>query len=115
MKGIAILGSTGSIGTNTLRVVERLADRFSVVGLAAGTRVDELSEQVTRFRPKVVSIQSEDDAGALRTRFGGVAVGSGIQGMVDVATHPEVDVVVSATVGAIGLIPTLRALEAGSE
>ncbi len=113
MKGIAILGSTGSIGTNTLRVVERLADRFSVVGLAAGTRVDELSEQVTRFRPKVVSIQSEDDAGALRTRFGDVAVGSGIQGMVDVATHPEVDVVVSATVGAIGLIPTLRALEAG--
>ena len=113
MKGIAILGSTGSIGINTLRVVERLADRFSVVGLSAGTRVEELSEQVTRFRPKVVSIRDEHDAAGLRTRFGDVAVGSGIQGMVDVATHPEVDLVVSATVGAIGLVPTLRALEAG--
>lgn len=113
MKGIAILGSTGSIGTNTLRVVERLADRFSVVGLAAGTRVEALSEQITRFRPKVASIHGKDDASALKTRFGGLTVGSGIQGMVDVATHPQVDVVVSATVGAIGLVPTLRALEAG--
>lgn len=113
MKGIAVLGSTGSIGTNTLRVVDRLADRFSVVGLAAGGRVDELTEQVTRFRPKVVSIRSEEDARELRRRIPDLAVGSGIQGMVDVATHPEVDIVVSATVGAIGLMPTLRALESG--
>jgi 1-deoxy-D-xylulose-5-phosphate reductoisomerase len=113
LKGIAILGSTGSIGTNTLRVVDRLADRFSVVGLAAGGRVDELTEQAARFRPKVVSIRSEEDARELRRRIPDLAVGSGIQGMVDVATHPEVDIVVSATVGAIGLMPTLRALESG--
>ncbi len=113
MKGIAIIGSTGSIGTNTLRVVERLGDRFPIIGLAAGSRVEELSQQVSQFGPRVVAVGTEEDAHEMRRRFPDVAVGSGIQGMVDVATHPDVDVLVSATVGAVGLVPTLRALEAG--
>jgi 1-deoxy-D-xylulose-5-phosphate reductoisomerase len=113
LKGIAIIGSTGSIGTNTLRVVERLGDGFPIIGLAAGSRVEELSQQVNQFGPRVVAVGTEEDAHEMRRRFPDVAVGSGIQGMVDVATHPDVDVLVSATVGAVGLVPTLRALEAG--
>jgi 1-deoxy-D-xylulose-5-phosphate reductoisomerase len=113
LKGIAIIGSTGSIGTNTLRVVERLGDGFPIIGLAAGSRVEELSQQVSQFGPRVVAVGTEEDAHEMRRRFPDVAVGSGIQGMVDVATHPDVDVLVSATVGAVGLVPTLRALEAG--
>ena len=113
MKGIAILGSTGSIGTNTLRVVERLNDRFSVVGLGAGSKIEELAQQIERFHPRVASVRREEDASVLRRRFADLTVGSATDGMVDVATHPDVDLLVSATVGAIGLVPTLRALEAG--
>ena len=113
MKGIAVLGSTGSIGTSTLRVVERLSDRFAVIGLGAGSRIDELTAQIARFRPKVVSVGSEEDAGNLRRRFPHLTVGSAVPGMVEVATHPGVDLLVSATVGAIGLVPTLSALQAG--
>ena len=113
MKGIAILGSTGSIGTNTLRVVERLDDRFAVVGLGAGSKIEELAEQIERFRPRVASVRRQEDASVLRQRFADLTVGSATDGMVDVATHPDVDLLVSATVGAIGLVPTLRALEAG--
>ena len=113
MKGIAILGSTGSIGTNTLRVVERLDDRFAVVGLGAGFKIEELAEQIERFRPRMASVRRQEDASVLRQRFADLTVGSATDGMVDVATHPDVDLLVSATVGAIGLVPTLRALEAG--
>ena len=113
MKGIAILGSTGSIGTNTLRVLERLNDRFAVVGLGAGSKIEELAEQIERFRPRVASVRRQEDASVLRQRFADLTVGSATGGMVDVATHPDVDLLVSATVGAIGLVPTLRALEAG--
>jgi 1-deoxy-D-xylulose-5-phosphate reductoisomerase len=113
VKGIAILGSTGSIGTNTLRVVERLNDRFTVVGLGAGSKIEELAEQIERFRPRVASVRRQEDASVLRQRFADLTVGSATGGMVDVATHPDVDLLVSATVGAIGLVPTLRALEAG--
>jgi 1-deoxy-D-xylulose-5-phosphate reductoisomerase len=113
VKGISILGSTGSIGTNTLRVLERLRDRFTVVGLGAGSRIDELAEQIDRFHPRVASVRRDEDARILRERFADLTVGTGTQGMVDVATHPDADLLVSATVGAVGLVPTLRALEAG--
>jgi len=113
VKGISILGSTGSIGTNTLRVVERLNDRFELVGLGAGSRIEDLAQQIQAFRPRVVSVRDAEDGLALRRRFADLVVGSGTDGMVGVATHPDVDILVSATVGAIGLVPTLRALEAG--
>lgn len=111
--GISILGSTGSIGTNTLDVVERFSSRFQVVALSAGRRVDVLREQIARFRPRLVSVRSPGDAESLRAEFPMVEVTSGIDGMVEVATHPDSSFVMSATVGAVGLIPTLRALEAG--
>ena len=113
VKGIAILGSTGSIGTNTLRVIERLSDRFKVVSLAAGSRIEELARQIAHFQPRLVSVQSEIGAQELGERFPDITVRSGISGMVDVATHTDVDLVVSAVVGAVGLVPTLRAIEAG--
>jgi 1-deoxy-D-xylulose-5-phosphate reductoisomerase len=113
MRGVSIIGATGSIGTSTLRVIERFPERFRVVGLAAGNRVDSLRQQIERFRPQVVSTGDEAAARELRTHHPDIRVGSGIPGMVEVATHPDSEVLVSATVGAVGLVPTLRALEAG--
>jgi 1-deoxy-D-xylulose-5-phosphate reductoisomerase len=118
-KGISILGSTGSIGCNTLRVLESFgAERFRVVALGAGRNVEKLSEQIARHQPEVVSVESEECAADLRARLRGQGIEVprlmvGEAGLVEVATHAQADVVVSATVGAIGFVPTLRALEAG--
>jgi 1-deoxy-D-xylulose-5-phosphate reductoisomerase len=118
-KGIAILGSTGSIGCNTLRVVESLGEnRFRVVALAAGLNVEKLADQVVAHLPELVSVETEAAAHDLRARLfernvdlPRIVVGE--TGLVEVATHPQANCVVSATVGAVGFVPTLRALEAG--
>lgn len=117
MKSLAILGSTGSIGTNTLRVVESFPDAFRVVGLAAGSSVDLLAQQIARHRPKVVSVGSQAALDALgRTLdLSGIAVGVGAEGMTRVATHDDVDMVVASAVGAVGLVPTYGALRAGKD
>ena len=118
-EGIAILGSTGSIGCNTLRVLESFgAERFRVVALGAGRNVEKLSEQIARHRPELVSVESEECAAALRERLRALDVKApriltGEAGLVEVATHAGARTIVSATVGAIGFVPTLRALEAG--
>src|SRR5882724_9790907 len=108
MKRIAILGSTGSIGRSTLSVAESYPDRFRIVALAAGSNLEAAFEQAKRWRPRVISMASETDAGLLRTRLkeeGRVEteVLHGAAGAVRVATHPEVDFVVSAIVGVAGL------------
>jgi 1-deoxy-D-xylulose-5-phosphate reductoisomerase len=116
LKRISILGSTGSIGTNALRVVRRHPDRFQVVGLAAGRNLDLLAEQVAEFRPLVCSVADEGLAAALRRRLPrGLAceVVSGVTGNVDVAGLAEADIVLSAIVGAAGLVPTYAAIRAG--
>lgn len=113
MKGVSILGSTGSIGTNTLRVIDRFPERFRVIGLGAGRSVDALSAQIRKYRPKIVSLSGSHQADALRRDFPELDVRTGVDGLVDVATHPDADFVVSATVGAVGLVPTLGAIEAG--
>ena len=118
-QGIAILGSTGSIGCNTMSVVESFSDRrFRVVALAAGRNTARLAEQVERHRPEVVAVEDDECAGRLKEelRRGGVPaprVLTGEAGLVEVATHGRAWTVVSATVGAVGFVPTLRALEAG--
>jgi len=118
-KGIAILGSTGSIGCNTLRVVESLgSESFRVVALGAGNNVETLADQVARHLPEVVSVATEEAAHDLRARLFERNIDLprivlGEEGLVDVATHEQADCVVSATVGAVGFVPTLRALEAG--
>jgi 1-deoxy-D-xylulose-5-phosphate reductoisomerase len=118
MKSIAILGSTGSIGRSTLSVVESYPDRFEVVSLAAGGNVDSAFEQVKRWRPRVISGASESNAEILRRRLketglAEVEVVHGSAGAVKVATHPEVDFVVSAIVGVAGLEATYEAVRAG--
>ncbi len=114
MKKISILGSTGSIGKSTLDVVARHPDRFKVVGLAEGHDVELLAEQVELFDPMVVSVRDADSAnrlkGLLRTKRPEVLFG--IEGACQVAELSEAQLVVSAIVGAAGLKPTLRAIEA---
>ncbi|HJQ32869.1 MAG TPA: 1-deoxy-D-xylulose-5-phosphate reductoisomerase [Pyrinomonadaceae bacterium] len=118
-QGIAILGSTGSIGCNTMSVVESFHDgRFRVVALAAGRNVARLAEQVGRHRPELVAVEDEECAERLREELerrgvGAPRIASGEAGLVEVATHEAARTVVSATVGAVGFVPTLRALEAG--
>jgi 1-deoxy-D-xylulose-5-phosphate reductoisomerase len=118
-RGIAILGSTGSIGCNTFRVLESLGrEQFRVVALGAGRNVLKLADQIIRHQPELVSVENEEVAEELRTELSKRNVShprivTGEAGLVEVATHEGADCVVSATVGAVGFVPTLRALEAG--
>lgn len=118
-RGIAILGSTGSIGCNSLRVIESLGpERFKVVALAAGRNVKILGDQIERHHPELVSVDSEESALQLKAELTARDVATprllfGEAGLVEVATHGLADCVISATVGAVGFVPTLRALEAG--
>jgi 1-deoxy-D-xylulose-5-phosphate reductoisomerase len=118
MKRIAILGSTGSIGQSTFKIVEAYPDRFHVVALAAGRNIEAAFEQAKSWRPRVLSVAQEQDAAALKTRLkaagiSGIEVVHGTPGTVQVATHPEVDFVVSAIVGVAGLQATYEAVRAG--
>ncbi len=118
MKRIAILGSTGSIGRSTLSVAESYPERFQIVTLAAGSNCDAAFEQASRWRPRLISMASEAGADTLRSRLKnvelrGVEVVHGAAGTVQVATHPEVDFVVSAIVGVAGLEATYEAVRAG--
>ena len=106
VKRLAVLGSTGSIGQQTLDVVRALPERFRVVGLAAGENIDLLAEQVAEFQPEVVSCSSTD-----RSWLSGP--GCEFLSLEDMARHPDVDTVVMATSGTAGLSPTLAAVKAG--
>ena len=117
MKGISILGSTGSIGCNTLKVIEHLGG-FRVVAMAAGRNIEKFAAQVAKFEPELVSVGSEENAKELEQRIRDAGdrsptIACGNDGLVAVATHSDADIVVSATVGAVGFLPTLRAIEAG--
>jgi 1-deoxy-D-xylulose-5-phosphate reductoisomerase len=117
MKGVAILGSTGSIGCNTLKVIEHLGEH-RVMAMAAGRNMEKFADQVARFEPKLVSCETDACADELRERLRAANaaipdIRTNTEGLTAVAEHPEADIVVSATVGAVGLVPTLRAIEAG--
>jgi 1-deoxy-D-xylulose-5-phosphate reductoisomerase len=115
MKRLSILGSTGSIGVNTLHIVSQFPERFEVVSLSAGLNTLLLKQQILQFRPKIVSVLNKGLSDALRRELPNVPVEivHGVEGLIQVATHPEVDQVVSAIVGAVGLIPTLSAIKTG--
>jgi 1-deoxy-D-xylulose-5-phosphate reductoisomerase len=118
MKRISILGSTGSIGRSTLNVAESYADRFQIVALAAGANLDAAFEQALQWRPKLLSMAAAPDADVLRARLKQaglkeIEVVHGPAGTVAVATHSEVDFVVSAIVGVAGLEATYEAVKAG--
>lgn len=112
MKSIVILGSTGSIGTNTLDIVERFPDEFRVVGLTAGNNDEMLAEQIRRFRPQAVAMSTDAAAVRLKERCSGlpIEIVSGQEGLVRVASLPDAELVVSAIVGGAGLVPTLAAI-----
>ena len=118
MKKIAILGSTGSIGRSTLQVIEKYPDRFQVVSLAAGKNIELLAEQIHRFRPKLAAVLDRQLAKDLVSRIqpdAEVEVLAGSEGYQQVASLAEADMVLSAMVGAAGLIPTLSAIRAGKD
>ncbi len=120
MKKIAILGSTGSIGTSTLSICEQFPDRYTPTALAAGSNVDLAFEQAQRWRPQILSLATEQAADALRIRLSaaginGIEILHGTPGTIACATHPQVDFVVSAIVGVAGLEATYAAAIAGKD
>ncbi len=113
MKTIVILGSTGSIGTNTLDIVNRFPGEFRVAGLTAGNNDEMLEEQVRRFKPRIVALSNEPAAARFRQRCADLPVEilAGQTGLAQVASIPEAELVVSAIVGGAGLVPTLAAIK----
>lgn len=113
-KKISILGSTGSIGTSTLDICRQHKDKFEVVGLAAGTNMSVLAEQIREFQPQLVSVKSESEYNELKkSNFTDVEIVFGEEGAIQVATIASADMVMSAIVGAAGLMPTMKAIEQG--
>lgn len=117
MKNIAILGSTGSIGTQTLEVVRNNREELRVVALAAGSSVDMMEQQIREFRPLLAAMWYEEAAADLRARVSDleVKVLSGMDGLLEIASMPESQVLVTAIVGMIGIRPTIAAIESGKD
>ena len=113
MKKIAILGSTGSIGTQTLEIVREQKD-ICVRALAAGNNIDLLEQQIREFHPVLASVQSEEKAADLRGRLrdADVKIVCGMEGLIEVATEPQTEILVTAVVGMLGLRPTVEAIKA---
>lgn len=117
MKKIAILGSTGSIGTQTLDVVREHSDELQVVALAAGSNKERLKKQIKEFHPKLVSLSDEKKAQELKEELAGeqVEVVCGMEGLIEVAGADSADVVVTAVVGMMGILPTMEAIKKGKD
>jgi 1-deoxy-D-xylulose-5-phosphate reductoisomerase len=116
MKNVVLLGSTGSIGTSTIKVANDLPDRIRLVGLGAGNNVDLLLEQTRQHKPRTISITDPAKAKDLRNRLGNSnEVLSGSEGLIELATMPEADIVLIAIVGTAGLQPALAAIRAGKD
>ncbi|MCI5856097.1 MAG: 1-deoxy-D-xylulose-5-phosphate reductoisomerase [Agathobacter sp.] len=114
MKKVAILGSTGSIGTQTLEVIDEHKD-IEVVALACGRNISLMEQQIRKFKPKLVSVWSKEDAAALKTAVADlyVQVVYGMEGLLEIATMPQMDILVTAIVGMLGIRPTIAAIKAG--
>jgi 1-deoxy-D-xylulose-5-phosphate reductoisomerase len=118
MKNLAVLGSTGSIGANVLDVVRQFPDRYKIVALAAGSNIRRLAEQIVEFKPSLVSVCDDRRRSELQALLPAPVtcqILSGPEGNVQVAAHHQADLTVSAMVGALGLLPTLAAIEAGKD
>lgn len=114
MKRISLLGSTGSIGTQTLEIIKANPERFRLVAMAAGKNINLVIEQAHQFRPKLISVANKEIAVKIREQVPNeTKVVYGMEGLVEVATFPEADIVLTAVVGSVGLKPTMAAIEAG--
>ena len=116
MKKIAVLGSTGSIGTQTLEIVRTNQD-IEVTALAAGSNITLLEEQIREFRPGLAAVWDEDRAAELKSRIRDmdVEVLSGMDGLLAVAAEPAAEILVTAIVGMIGILPTIEAIKSGKD
>jgi 1-deoxy-D-xylulose-5-phosphate reductoisomerase len=119
VKAITLLGSTGSIGTQTLDILENNPDQFRLVGIAAGNNVELLAQQVRQFKPEIVAICNEAKLSELREALAGIdpmpQILAGDDGVVEVARYGDAEAVVTGIVGCAGLLPTLAAIEAGKD
>ncbi|MCR5403564.1 MAG: 1-deoxy-D-xylulose-5-phosphate reductoisomerase, partial [Butyrivibrio sp.] len=117
MRKIVLLGSTGSIGTQTLEVVRNNSAELEVVGLAASRSVAEVEKQVREFKPKYVCMYDETAAKELQDKISdtGIKVMTGMEGLLEIVSVPEADTVLTAVVGMIGIRPTIRAIECGKD
>nr|WP_199308678.1 1-deoxy-D-xylulose-5-phosphate reductoisomerase [Nodosilinea sp. FACHB-13] len=119
VKAITLLGSTGSIGTQTLDILDHHPDQFRLVGIAAGNNVELLAQQVRQFKPEIVAICNPDKLGELRDALAGLdpmpQLLAGDDGIVEVARYGDAEAVVTGIVGCAGLLPTLAAIEAGKD
>ena len=115
MKKISLLGSTGSIGTNVLDVIERNPEKFHILGMSAGNNVDLFAKQIRKFKPRVVALFDTKKIPTLKERIADldIEILSGEEGTIAVATLPEADVVVSGVMGSAGLLPAIHALKSG--
>ncbi len=114
-KKIALLGSTGSIGTSSLQVVRHLGEDFEISALAAHSNIDLLQQQIKEFRPKVAAVFDEKQAKVLQSRAPGCPILSGLDGLKEVASFNEANFVISSITGTAGLIPTIEAIKAGKD
>ena len=117
MKKIAILGSTGSIGTQTLDIVDQNPEDLQVVALAAGSNITLLEQQARKYKPVFVAVWDEVRANELKQKLADtqITVASGMDGLLAVATIPESEILVTAIVGMLGIRPTIAAIEAGKD
>lgn len=117
MKRISLLGSTGSIGVSCLEVIADFPEHFEVVALTGANNLQLLADQIRLFRPQVAAVLTETDAQTLRSLVAesGTEILYGIEGLISCAAHPDVQMTLSAIVGAAGLVPTLAAIEAGKD
>jgi len=114
MKKISILGSTGSIGTQTLEVVRENIDEFEIIGLTCNSNIELILSQIKEFNPKIVCVMNEEKAKELKELVASnIEIVTNIDGLVKVATYSENDIVVTAVVGSIGLVPTYEAIKLG--
>ena len=118
MRNVAILGSTGSIGTQTLDIISQNSSELNVVALSAGSNIALLEKQIRQYKPTVVAVWDDDKAAELRQNISdlsGIQVLSQMEGLLAVATIPESDILVTAIVGMLGIRPTIAAIEAGKD
>ena len=113
MKKLTLLGSTGSIGLNTLDVVREFPEQFRIEALSCRSSIEQLAEQIREFQPRIVCVDKDEQASELRLIFPDMEFVCGIKGLIQISTDPGVDLVVSGIVGAAGLKPTFSALKAG--
>ena len=110
MKNVIILGSTGSIGTQTLEVIDKLDD-YKVIGLSAGKNISLLKKQIEKYKPEIVSLQNEKDALLIKNEYKNVEVYFGEDGLIELSQNPKYDILVVATNSTVSLKATLKAIE----